>query len=342
MRWMIVFVLGLAACRCVASVGMAEEPVSEHAVRAAIERSIPLLELAMKESADQRKCFTCHNQALPMIALATAQQRGFAIDAKNFARQRKHTADHLTRGKKRYLEGQGQGGRVVTAGYALWALDAAKYERDEITNAVAAYLLQTQKKNHFWHQASKRPPSSGSDFMATFISLRALNKFSSEAQATAVQERSQQVQRWLTTAQPRDVEDRVFQLRLLHSLDTPMQLRDKALAELLQAQHEDGGWSQKKDMASDAYATGTALAALLEVRPNQQQTQSVARATRYLVEQQLEDGSWHVATRAEGFQEYFEAGYPHDEDQFISVAAGAWATQALLLTLPVVAQEANQ
>ncbi len=55
---------------------------------------------------------------------------------------------------------------------------------------------------------------------------------------------------------------------------------------------------------------------------------------RYLVDTQLEDGSWHVVTRAKPFQTYFETGFPHGKDQFISIAASSWATLALVLTIP--------
>ena len=43
---------------------------------------------------------------------------------------------------------------------------------------------------------------------------------------------------------------------------------------------------------------------------------------------QLEDGSWYVKTRALGFQPYFDNGFPHGVDQWISGAATGWATMA--------------
>jgi hypothetical protein len=51
-----------------------------------------------------------------------------------------------------------------------------------------------------------------------------------------------------------------------------------------------------------------------------------------LLTTQKPDGSWHVKTRAMGFQPYFESGYPHGHDQWISAAGGGWATMALALT----------
>jgi hypothetical protein len=49
----------------------------------------------------------------------------------------------------------------------------------------------------------------------------------------------------------------------------------------------------------------------------------------YLLRTQLPDGSWHVASRAPKFQPYFQSGFPHDHDQWISAAATAWSTMAL-------------
>ena len=67
------------------------------ALRAAISRSIPMLEMGSAGSAEQRTCFTCHNQAVPVLALVEAKKRGFAIDDGNLERQLKHTAKHLVR-----------------------------------------------------------------------------------------------------------------------------------------------------------------------------------------------------------------------------------------------------
>ena len=51
---------------------------------------------------------------------------------------------------------------------------------------------------------------------------------------------------------------------------------------------------------------------------------------RYLVDSQMEDGSWLVRTRSPSFQPYFDSDFPHGYDQFISAAASNWAVMALL------------
>ena len=53
------------------------------------------------------------------------------------------------------------------------------------------------------------------------------------------------------------------------------------------------------------------------------------RGIVYLLKNQSPDGSWHVASRAPKFQPYFQSGFPHDHDQWISTSATAWATMAL-------------
>ena len=54
------------------------------------------------------------------------------------------------------------------------------------------------------------------------------------------------------------------------------------------------------------------------------------RGVAYLIRAREADGSWHVRSRAFGFQPYFESGFPHGHDQWISIAATAWSAMALM------------
>ncbi len=103
---------------------------------------------------------------------------------------------------------------------------------------------------------------------------------------------------------------------------------------LLSEQRADGGWSQIPTLASDAYATGEALVALRESGALKPMDPGYQRGVEFLMSTQLEDGSWYVQTRAVPLQPYFESGFPHGEDQWISMAATNWAAMALV---PVVA-----
>ena len=55
------------------------------------------------------------------------------------------------------------------------------------------------------------------------------------------------------------------------------------------------------------------------------------KGTRFLLDTQLEDGSWYVKSRAIPLQPFFESDFPHGHDQWISATATNWAARALAL-----------
>jgi hypothetical protein len=102
----------------------------------------------------------------------------------------------------------------------------------------------------------------------------------------------------------------------------------------LKTQRDDGGWAQLDSLKSDAYATGSALVALHQAGALPTTDPAYQRGLKFLLATQQDDGSWHVKSRSKPFQLYFESGFPHGKDQFISLAASSWATTALVLALP--------
>ena len=313
----------------------ADEPMpSSDRVRVAISNALPMLEAGSRGSADKRECFTCHSQAIPVFALLEAKRQGFNVSDENLSRQLKHTYDHLQRGLANYRQGKGQGGDVLTAGYALWTLDEGKWPADEVSDAVSNYLLDTQADLRHWRHRGSRPPTSGSDFTATYVALRSLHRFGANNQQEQIAKRMEQVAEWLSSTPAIETEDFVFKLSSLQYVNGQPQAIQEAAAVLLNFQRDDGGWGQKADMPSDAYSTGSALSALIReghISPN---NESIQKGIEYLLATQLNDGTWHVVTRATPVQVYFESDFPHGKDQFLSIAATAWSTLALLQTLP--------
>ena len=68
-----------AAAAATASSKKDREGATAEALNSAIRRSIGLLEKASAGSAKKRKCFTCHNQTMPVLALVEARRHGFSI-----------------------------------------------------------------------------------------------------------------------------------------------------------------------------------------------------------------------------------------------------------------------
>jgi hypothetical protein len=323
----------LTSLAFVAPPAVAPSPRPEQ-VRSAIVRALPLLQKGAAGYANERQCFSCHNQALPILALTTAKARGFRISEKVLQRQLLFTAESLARGRNGYQKGQGQGGQADTAGYALFALVAGSWKPDDTTAAVAEYLLQRDHNRGHWRTTSHRPPSELSPFTTTFLAVNGLRAFGTTGQQKRITERVDRARRWLRSTPARDTEDRVFRLRALKLAGAAAWDIRAAAHELARTQRKDGGWGQTDLMASDAYATGSALVALHEAGDLATSDPAYRRGLKFLIDTQLDDGSWKVRSRSRPFQKYFESGFPHGKDQFISISASGWATTALSLACP--------
>ncbi len=325
-------VVGLGALSLASSVVWGEEPEPQPDARAAVVKSLPLLTAGAIGHREQRSCFSCHNQGVPILALAAARERGLAIDGEELHFQVEHIAGFLARNRESFLSGSGTGGKADTAGSALTALAAASWPADESTSAVVEYLLRYQGDKDHWSSSSNRPPSEASDFATNYVALTAIQAYAGPGQRERVAKRVTQVREWLVRGErkPKDNEDRVFRLRALQSAGAGDAEISSAAKELLETQQEDGGWRQLDTLASDAYATGTALAALHQVGGLAPTDPAYRRGVAFLLKSQLADGSWRIKSRSKPFQPYFETGFPHEKDQFISSAATGWATIALL------------
>jgi hypothetical protein len=342
-RW----VLAIVAATPVACSLAADEPaVTQDALRSAIEKSLPLLMRGAVGHRENRTCFACHNQGVPILALTAAKKRGFRIDDDELAKQLRFISDFLGNNRDNYKAGKGQGGQADTAGYALFTLAAAGWKPDETTAAVAEYLLLHHKDRDHWQNTSNRPPSEATSFTTSYLALHGLATYGTVEQAERIAARREQVRGWLAKTSANDNEERVFRLWGLKAADATASEIEAAAKQLIAQQRDDGGWAQidtvdtetasqlpETAVHSDAYATGTALVVLHEVGALQMSDPVYQRGVAYLQKTQQADGSWHVVSRSKPFQTYFETGFPHGKDQFISAGGSGWATWALVLAL---------
>jgi len=138
---------------------------------------------------------------------------------------------------------------------------------------------------------------------------------------------------WLVASKAVTLQEKAFRLLGLSWADADRKLIREATQTLLSDQHADGGWSGLPTLSSDSYATGLALVALRQGASLPSTHAAYQKGVRFLLSSQREDGSWHVKSRALGFQPYFESGYPYQHDQWISSAGAGWATAALAYAL---------
>jgi hypothetical protein len=166
------------------------------------------------------------------------------------------------------------------------------------------------------------------DFTPTAFMIRALKAYAASADAADTAARIAKASRWLAGARAARTQEHAFRVLGLVWSGAERSVLDTASSDLQRLQQRDGGFAQLPTLPSDAYATGLALFALYEsgVLATDGAYQS---GLRFLLTTQAADGTWHVRTRALEFQPYFESGYPHGHDQWISAAGAAYATLAI-------------
>jgi ankyrin repeat protein len=306
-------------------------------IQAAVPGSLALLQRTDASFMPKTGCFSCHNNSLAAVAVAAARKTGFRVDEKTAVQQVNASAGAL-QGIRDVLHqgffGPGLNVNPVILAYVLLGLDAEGYKPDLSTDAVAMFIQTHQMADGHWAAGPEaRPPLCADDLGQTVLAMRGLQLYAPPVDKPAFAKSIQLAATWIGEFRPRTNYDLAWRLRGLVWGGQSKEAILKARSDLLAVQHSDGGWSDLPSMESGAYTTGLAMIALqssgLPVSDPAYQ-----RGVRYLLSTQGEDGSWHVRTRAAGFQPYFDNGFPHGVDQWISAASTSLATIALTLAAP--------
>lgn len=304
------------------------------------DKTLELLAWTSSVYVEQRDCFSCHHQTLPSLAMRQAQRNGHKVDLDEIKRQTEHTQQFFEKRKEKIAKGNSVPGGPFTAGYALLLLKDNGWPADETTAALVRFLEQKQQPDGRWKIGTKRPPMEYSDFTATALAVRGLQLYSTQPVSAeegndesdrSLESRVDKARHWLIETEPKHQEDRAFRMLGLVWTEAARDQIEKAAVDIIEQQREDGGWAQEAGMESDAYATGQILVALLKAGALTDHPQAIGRGIESLQNTKLDDGSWFVQTRSRPIQKYFESGFPHEESQFISTAATAWAEWAMLL-----------
>lgn len=316
------------------------------AVRDRIQRALNLLQKSSDGFLDngfvkQTGCVSCHNQTLPAVTFALAQERGFRLDEASLARQ--ITAQQVGWSKTRdraYEMHAPQPAPPAVMGYGLHGLHALRYQPDDLTDAMAWYLAETQLPDGSWADFDARPPMEEGPIIGTALTLRALQYYAPPVGTQPLNKRIQKARVWLEHSQPKDLNQRTFRY---HGLGwagaSPAELQ-RETKELLALQRPDGGWAPLPKLESDSWTTGHLLVALHEAGGVPTSSPAYQRGVDFLLRTQFEDGSWWIRSRTWPFQPHFDSGFPHGKDQWISAGGTAWAAMAMLLTVePTLSKE---
>ena len=317
------------------------------AARAAVERSLPLIQKGTATWDERQRCGACHHHPLMLRAVAMARRRGFAIDARALeavvarfeglpqgrfqGEQRRVAMKAALASDEGVLTWSLRNGGDTSFGNP-WFLSsfADAGVRSDAVETETLLLGRMQLPDGRWRAAPARAPIISSDFTATASAVKALQAFGPPGDTGEIRNRIDRAATWLRRTTPVTTDDSVFRLFGLHWTNSDKVLIAEAVDTLRRQQNPDGGWGQLDGLNSDAYATGMVLVALHEAGQLRADDPLYQGGVRYLLETQEADGSWLVHKRAVPLNAYFESGFPHGKLQFISYAGTCWATMALM------------
>lgn len=297
--------------------------------RAAIEKSLPLLQRGAASWVERAQCGACHHRPMIDRLTALARQHGFAVD---------ETLAAVRRGRGTAANAERRLNQVTPqpAFDLAWInhhFAEAGVARDAPREAAAGVLASLQFPDGRWNPGPPRVPISGSSFVVTASAARVLQAYGPPDQRSEIAARVDRARHWLIANSATETHDEAFRLLGLHWSGANRAVVMRAAAALKKEQNADGGWTQLRGMNSDAYITGLVMVALHETGLPVSDP-AYQRGVDYLLRTQEPDGSWLVYTRAAPQNSYFESGFPHGKFQFISFAGSCWATMALMLSVP--------
>lgn len=327
--------VGVIAALCGALANTCTMAAEAKQVRAAAEKGLVLLQRCSPEFFRQTGCVACHQHSVTSLAVGEARRRGLEVDEQSAREQIQITALIVKSSRSRLLQRVDHPlNSAPSAGYIALGLAAEHYPADENTDAMIIELAGRQTPDGSWTAFSHRPPLEYSRISATALAVHAMQHYGPPGLNEPFNLRIDRARNWLVAVEPKANSEHVFRLLgLAWSRGDKSQIQAQT-ASLVKQQRDDGGWSELPEAASDAYSTAMTLYAMREgggiaaVDPN------YTRGVEYLLRTQLDDGSWHVKTRTLPFQPYFESGFPHGPDQWISATATGFAVAALMSTLP--------
>src|SRR5262245_19217444 len=309
------------------------------AIRGAVNKSLPLLQSVGPRFIGTTGCVSCHHNSLPAMAVGLARERGFKTDERLARENAEMTLGVGMKVREKMFQHEILRGGAefvhlpLTGSYALLGLAAEKQPPDKTTDAIIHHLIGEQMADGRWGGKQNRPPIEYSDVSATALTVRALQLYGPKGRAEEIKGHIERARSWLVQTTPTSNEERTFQLLGLGWAGAGRKEIEKSVKGLLAEQRADGGWAQLPALESDAYAAGQALVALHQAGGIPVKDPAYRSGVRFLLKTQRDDGSWLVRSRSLPTQRYFESGFPHGANQWISAAGSSWATMALTLTV---------
>ena len=306
-------------------------------VRDAAARAVAAIQKAQAPwyTTNKQVCASCHHQYQPALAFRVARDHRVPLNeeiAKADAIKAFTFADIDRAIQYTYVIEP-----AMDDAYRMVAANAAGVKPNLGAAVYARLLISRQNREGDWDGFHQRPPSSYSRVTMAALGLRAVQVYHHASQKELADAAVARARKFLEARTPRDTEERSYQLLGLRWAGADRATLRKMAAALQATQRADGGWSSLPGRESDVYSTGQALVALHDGASVAIIDSSWQRGIAYLLKTQAADGTWRVTSRlhppAPLSPPYFDAGYPHGHDQFLSMQGASWAVMALSYAL---------
>jgi hypothetical protein len=304
----------------------------------AIERGLRFLKEDAVKWRKERQCATCHHGTMTVWALNEAKAQGYTVAAADLADMTKWTKERLKDIDKPRDTRPGwsmlNSPAVILATMAQAVPNQESVSADELKQ-IAGHLLRHQEADGSWAWSSapaknRPPPFFESDEVVTLLASMALGPYvPKDAKAKSPErEGREKSAAWLAKQTPNDTtQAAAYRLLFKVRAGESRKILEDGIDDLLRRQNKDGGWSQLKELASDAYATGQALY-ILSLAGVKKDRAEIRRGVAFLVASQKEDGSWPMTRRG-------HAGVtPGPFSVPIIYFGSSWATLGLMRHVP--------
>jgi hypothetical protein len=308
-----------------------------HSAGQAVEQATALLQRTSTEFFNQSGCVGCHHQPSALSAVEAARRAGVTVDDAAAKSHVKMAESQATARQQLLIERLDTGGGSDGWLSILMGMAGDRYAGNRLTDTIVSYIASYQNLDgSWWLGGIARAPMEEGRAARTAQAIRVMQLYGTPGMKSELDRRIASARKYLLKTDAVTNDDAAMQILGLHwagGSDARVSTLAKAL---VRSQHPDGGWSQNRNLASDALATGETLWALTEVGALKPSEPVYRKAKKFLLDTQWADGSWYVRSRAPKFQPYFQSGFPFDHDQWISSAATSFAVRGLA---PVVAME---
>lgn len=286
-----------------------------------VERAVAFLAREVPAWRAENQCYSCHNNGDAARALFAAVRRGHDVPEASMDDTLAWLSEPDAWGDQKGEEAFSDEvlARIQFASALSDAIDAGLIvERDALV-AAARLVAADQSDDGSWQldeSGSIGSPATYGTFLATATAHHVLTS----AGQDHFTDELERADRFLRDTEVKTVLAAAAVLRALADAGDAYALRQQGLSQdlIVEGQAPSGGWGPRVTSAPEPFDTALVLLALVRYGGNEQ---LIEQGRRYLLDTQLDDGSWAETTRPAGQLSYAQC-----------MSTTGWALLALLAT----------